>query len=366
MKKIIILLFAIVLCGLQMQAQNQKSSTGGLSPNKSMEKSNSLPGSELDIDGEARLNLVNGLGGLDFYNSAGDFIGLLRHDTDNPDGIMYLSNFTGSGGELQLYSEGTITLYGAGQPTLIVDAAQNVGIGTDTPDAKFDVNGKIALTADINDEMVIINGDTWEHSSGPQTFNTGGDNFIMASNEGSGESAGIYGDGDAVTIWSPGDGVSGGTGALVAVCDEDRFDSTDTDPYNNTGLIWYLTESGGWIASDINRKENINAFTNSLDKISQLDVFTYNYKMNQAEVDKGQVNPEVVGIIAQDLHKVIPQAVNITENGEHFVNYNQVTPVLIGAINELSASNETLQAENIELKNRLAQLEAAVETLKRE
>lgn len=113
-------------------------------------------------------------------------------------------------------------------------------------------------------------------------------------------------------------------------------------------------------------KKNIKAFSNCLDKISALDVHTYNYRLAPKEVAKGQVNPEVVGIIAQDLKKVIPQAVNVTESGEHFVNYNQVTPVIIGAVKELSESNKALKAENELLLDRLSRLEAAVEALTKE
>jgi len=83
------------------------------------------------------------------------------------------------------------------------------------------------------------------------------------------------------------------------------------------------------------------------------------------EIKKGKVNPEVVGIIAQDLKKVIPQAVNVTDSGEHFVNYNQVTPVLIGAINELADQNKTLILENQSLMDRLSRLEAAVASLQK-
>ena len=221
---------------------------------------------------------------------------------------------------------------------------------------RMTTDGKLRLTKSTGNEMVIINDDIWNHFAGDQDFGNGGNYFIMASNEGSGESGGIYGDGDLITLWSPGDGNGSASGALLAVLDEDWYNGTDTDPYNDSALKWYLTELGGWIASDIDRKENIQTYSNSLDKITALDVFTYNYKLAPSEIAKGQVNPEVVGIIAQDLYEVIPQAVNITPDGEHFINYNQVTPVLIGAVKELTE-------ENNELKERLATLEAAVQAL---
>jgi len=139
--------------------------------------------------------------------------------------------------------------------------AVKVGIGMTTPTETLDVNGKIAITQSAGQEMVIINDDEYNHSTGIQDFGSGGGHFIMASEEGRSESGGIYGDGDLVTIWSPGDGNGAASQALLAVLDEDGWGADDTDPYNNGALKWYLTATGGWIASDINRKANVRSFS---------------------------------------------------------------------------------------------------------
>lgn len=328
----------------------------------------------LDVKGSTLLDGISVLNGNSNLNGNFDINGAnhsinFRSNTDGNHAIRWYGGddlFDGLMVFESLKDQVKITNSGV-EAGLVVDFSNNfVGIGTETPTAELDVNGKIALSQSSGSEMVIINNNSYNHAAGDQNFGDGENYFIMASKEGVSDGGGIYGDGDIVTIWSPGDGNSTASGGLLAVLDDDAFNSGDTDPYNNGALKWYLTASGGWIASDVNRKKNIKAFSNCLDKISALDVHTYNYRLAPKEVAKGQVNPEVVGIIAQDLKKVIPQAVNVTESGEHFVNYNQVTPVIIGAVKELSESNKALKAENELLLDRLSRLEAAVEALTKE
>jgi len=212
--------------------------------------------------------------------------------------------------------------------------------------------GKVGLDYFLTDDhgAVLLSNFNYEHSTGIQTFGNDftGDPFMLASEEEGSETGGIYGDGNHVTIWSPGDGYSDAGlpfPALLSVIDEDDMDSADVSPWNNTGLKWYLTESGGWVASDINRKENINQYTNSLEKISLLDVFTYNYKLAPQEVEKGDQPIEVIGVMAQSVNEVIPHAINTNAFGEMFINYNQITAVLIGAIKELEAKVAQLETE---------------------
>jgi len=219
-------------------------------------------------------------------------------------------------------------------------------------------DGKIKIGKDISDvEGAILDQTyTYNHSTGPQIFSTNSNSFdraLMASAyEGAGESYGFYADSDYTAIWNPGDGQSSlgvPTGSFIAIADEDRFQIDDDNPWDDNALIYYLTETGGWIASDINRKENIVNYESSLEKIKSLDVYSYKYKLHPQEVEKGQENPVVVGLLAQELQQAIPQAVEETIHGELFVNYNQVTSVLLGAVKELEAKVAELEAK---LENR--------------
>ncbi|MFT5600318.1 MAG: hypothetical protein ACI9N1_000552 [Flavobacteriales bacterium] len=235
---------------------------------------------------------------------------------------------------------------------MFIDAGLNrIGIGTGTPDNALDINGKLSITQSVNDEMVIINDDIWRHSSGNQDFGDGGDHFIVASREGSGESAGIYGDGDHVTIWSPGDGAPGQPGALLYVCDEDRYDAADTDPFNNNALEAYLNTAGNWVAaSDKNRKENIVQLSSSLDKLLNINGYSYNFKLAPKEVEKGDEKVTTYGVIAQEVEKFLPEIVEKSDAGDYYVSYIEFIPIIIEALKE--------QQEIIEeLKSRISTLE---------
>lgn len=217
----------------------------------------------------------------------------------------------------------------------------NVGIGTTTPDSALDVNGDISVTASPGNEMVIKNRDVWTHANGPQTFGDGaGAHFVVASKEGVSESAGVYGDGDVLTLWSPGDSISGQPFALMYVLDEDNFDA-DGNPYNNGALKAYLADTGLWVQSDKRRKKDFASINQACEKISRISAYTFEYIPSPEDVAKGDVPKRVPGLIAQEVEKVLPEAVAINADGEYFMNYSLLVPLLVESVKEL---NERLAA----------------------
>lgn len=240
---------------------------------------------------------------------------------------------------------------------MVMNNSGDLGIGTTSPDNKLDVAGKISLTQSATDEMVIINDDQWQHSSGIHTFGNGGDYFVMASKEGSSESAGIFGDGNSITLWSPGDGNGGQAQAYLYILDEDLFTSADTDPYNNGALKAYVTNAGVWQVSDINKKQNISKLNNATSKIAAINGYTYEYKLCESETEKGQTPEVACGIMAQELEIVLPEAVQTNANGDKFVNYSSVIPLMIEAIKEQNSVISSLDVKNKELTERLEALE---------
>ena len=75
-----------------------------------------------------------------------------------------------------------------------------------------------------------------------------------------------------------------------------------------------------------NLKENIETIDNALEKLGGLDGKTYNF------ID-GDVSG---GVIAQDLEKVLPQAVG-EQDGFKTVDYSAIIALLVNAVKELSA-----------------------------
>lgn len=76
--------------------------------------------------------------------------------------------------------------------------------------------------------------------------------------------------------------------------------------------------------SDRRLKDNIKAFDADL---SQCQAYSYNYKGDETSH---------VGLIAQDIQKVIPQAI-VERNGSLALDYNSVVAVLVNKVNQLNA-----------------------------
>jgi len=81
--------------------------------------------------------------------------------------------------------------------------------------------------------------------------------------------------------------------------------------------------------SDVRLKENIRSFSNGLEIVNNLKTYNYNYK---ADKDK----KATIGIMAQDLERLLPQLVSKADNGEESlsVNYIGLIPVLVNAVQE--------------------------------
>jgi hypothetical protein len=92
-----------------------------------------------------------------------------------------------------------------------------------------------------------------------------------------------------------------------------------------------ITES-----SSITLKENINPLINTLDKILQLNPVTYDRKNG--------LNKNEVGLIAEEVNKVIPNIVSKDSEGKlQGINYTRLSVYLIDAIKTLAKEVEQLK-----------------------
>jgi len=105
--------------------------------------------------------------------------------------------------------------------------------------------------------------------------------------------------------------------------------------------------------SDLRLKENITPLENGVEKVSCLKGIYFNNKGDSP--DKREV-----GVIAQDVEKVLPELVSTDKLGYKSVDYTKLTPVLIEAVKELKAENDELQEQNNRLESRLSALENAM------
>jgi hypothetical protein len=108
------------------------------------------------------------------------------------------------------------------------------------------------------------------------------------------------------------------------------------------GNIYGLQEITAYYGapSDIRLKTNVEVIDQGLAKVVSLDGVTYNW--NEQAIGKDTAVREV-GVIAQQLQKVLPEAVVEKDDGTLTVKYERIIPLLIEAIKELSNEVEDLK-----------------------
>ena len=106
-----------------------------------------------------------------------------------------------------------------------------------------------------------------------------------------------------------------------------------------------------YYSSDITLKENVRPIENALFKVTQLNgvKFTWNDKAEKTEREKG----EDVGLIAQDVQKVLPEIVQIRKNKTLAIQYEKVVPLLVEAIKDQQKQIEELKSVSLGYKKLL-------------
>ena len=200
-------------------------------------------------------------------------------------------------------------------------------------------------------QMLLKNSNRYQHSMDANlNFGTAGGDFLMSTAESNAETAGIRGDGNNVSIWSPGDG-----GRQLRILDEDAWVDNNGNPYDNAAEVAYIANNGQYFqVSDRNKKENIQKIDNALNKVSSISGYTYQYKLKSAEIEKGEKPTVSSGVLAQEIQTVLPEAVQKNESGEYFVDYAAITPLLIEAIKEQNTKIQSLEERLKQLEEKLS------------
>jgi hypothetical protein len=93
-----------------------------------------------------------------------------------------------------------------------------------------------------------------------------------------------------------------------------------------------------YYSSDIKLKNNIENIKNPIKKLMQINGvefdWTDEYIQNKGGVDGYFIKKHDIGVIAQEIEKVLPEAVATRNDGEKAVKYELIVPLLIEAIKE--------------------------------
>ncbi|MCF2505092.1 tail fiber domain-containing protein [Dyadobacter sp. CY107] len=142
----------------------------------------------------------------------------------------------------------------------------------------------------------------------------------------------------------------------------DGFVGMKTD--NEIGLFlkdwkfWVTAQGNGYLngnliqTSDRRLKTNILPFENSIEKVSSLQGYHYNWE------DKTKDQTLQTGLIAQEVEQVFPELVSTNKDGFKSVNYIGLVPHLIESVKELKGKTDGIAALRVELEAKTNEISA--------
>ncbi len=220
-------------------------------------------------------------------------------------------------------SSGRFRIFNPGAERFTIDSGGNVGIGTANPFAgKLHVEGGMGRAVYGNSSLSSgVNG------------NSGTGNGVYGT---SGSGAGVFG------ISSSGDGVVGESTTGYA----GNF-------FGNVYVTGTVTQN-----SDARFKQGVANLSYGLREVMQLRPVNWTWKQKP---ERGTQ----LGLIAQEAEAIVPELVTTARDAEQTkgINYIGLVPVVIKAIQEQQATITTLKAENTELKEQNAALDARLVAL---
>ena len=266
----------------------------------------------------------------------------------------------------------------------------------DTSDFKIDGSGNVtiggtlgvtgAITGDVTSDTVDINGGAIDGTAiGANSASTGafttlsttssltinGDidvnagAFTVASSSGNTTIGGTLGVTGAITGDVTGDVTGNVTGNVIFGTNASSTNVTlsqkGTGSAADKGTITLvgcndggLTCDGDIIAfssSDRRLKDNIKSIENPLEKVKTIGGYTYTWnELGGAHSIHGSGDTDV-GVIAQEVEKIIPEAVTDRDTGYKAVQYDKLIPLLVECVKEQQDMIEKLRNDINVLKN---------------
>ena len=205
---------------------------------------------------------------------------------------------------------------------------------TDTNTTNFNINANGGANENISaGEAIRFNG------GGATSVSRSGNTLTISSTDTNTDTNTV-----TTNIAGTGVSVSAGTGnSTISIGQAVATNSTVT-----FGEVRSTGDITAYYSSDYALKENINPISNALDKVSQLGGYNFDWKDSHLEsrggVDDMFVKKSDVGIIAQEVQKVLPEAVGKREDGTLGVRYELLVPLLVESIKELKEEIQSLKS----------------------
>jgi len=271
-----------------------------------------------------------------------------------------------------------VVLNTAGVDRLVVDTTGYVGIGTTSPSAALEVADSMRLdsteahsglsfynqvgTTDSNNPTGLV---AWVDANKGNAYFSG---FVSIGKQLSFDGLGSDNLTGAITVGNASDGVyiahnvvnNVGSDAItlgnattgIYLNGQGGFsittNSVNVAGINTAGGAYFTSVACGqgcFASSDERLKKDISPLNlDAIDTVQKLKPVTFEWKKPKGNVGQG----EQIGLIAQDLQKVLPQIVVTGDDKDKIlsVKYDELIPVLIKAIQEQQVEIDALKQEN--------------------
>ena len=335
----------------------------------------SISGSIVTVAGEDASTSNKGIASFsstDFNVSSGVVSLVHEHIEDIVGGML-----VGSGATSVSYNDGTgqvsISSTDTNTDTNTTDwRVQNTG-GTEqfavsaAEGVRFAGGGATSVSFDASTQKITISSTDTNTDTNTTNFNinaNGGSNENISAGEtirfDGGGATSVSRSGNTITISSTDTNTDtntvttniAGTGVSVSSGTGNSTISIGQSVATNATVTFGEVRSTGdiiaYYSSDLALKENISPIDNALNKVMSIGGYNFDWKDSHLEdrggVDGMFVKKKDIGIIAQEVQKVLPEAVGKREDGTLGVRYEQIVPLLIESIKELKSEIESLKS----------------------
>ncbi|MGC2063838.1 MAG: tail fiber domain-containing protein [Thermodesulfovibrionales bacterium] len=112
--------------------------------------------------------------------------------------------------------------------------------------------------------------------------------------------------------------------------------------------------------SDVRYKKDIHPLESSLDKVLHLQGVTYEWDKDKVP-GAGYKSGRQIGLIAQDVEKILPELVHTDSKGYKTLSYDKLVPVLVEAVKE--QQQEMLERDSERKKNMIARQDTVLSAI---
>ena len=248
-------------------------------------------------------------------------------------GVTAGNGLTGGG------TTGDVTL-NVGAGTGVTVNANDIAIGQSVATSASPTFAGLTTTADIsfgdNDKALFGAGSDLE------IFHNGTDSVV--SDQGTGKL--LLKGNTAVEVRGTNDEDLAGfnmNGSVDLYYDNSKKFETTTGGIAVTGAITATGDVTAFSTSDKSLKKNVVNINSALDKVSKINGVYYDWTEEALEKNKHLKAEKEVGVIAQDVEKVLPEIVATREDGTKAVKYERLCALLIESVKELKQEIELLK-----------------------